>query len=236
MDNKQVLNCMVLDDEFPAVNLLADYVNKTPGLNLILKTVDALEAIKAVQNGDIDLLFLDIQMPKLTGFELMRIIQSFKTSVILTTAYSAYALDGYEFDVIDYLLKPITYDRFLIAVNKAKERIRLKPSGITADQPDFIFVKTEYRLQKILFSSIFYIEGLRDYIAFHTSEGKFLSLELMKNMQEILPGNTFLRIHKSYIINIKKIDYVERGRIVIHKEYLPVGETYKSVVKEKLNF
>lgn len=236
MGNKPEINCIVLDDEFPAVNLLSDYIEKTPGLHLILKTTKPLDAIDAIRKGGIDLIFLDIQMPQLTGFELMKLIQSFKTKVILTTAYPEYALQGYEHDVIDYLLKPITFDRFLISVNKAQGRISLQLSGMSANQPDFIFVKTEYRLQKISFSSIYYIEGLKDYIAFHTTEGKFLSLELMKNMAEILPGSVFLRIHKSYIININKINYIERGRIVINKEYLPVGETYKLSVKDKLNF
>jgi DNA-binding LytR/AlgR family response regulator len=192
-----------------------------------------MEVVDAAQKGLADLLFLDVQMPELTGLELMTIIRYSDIKVILTTAYSQYALDGYEHDIVDYLLKPITFERFLIAVNRAKAR--LSTSAPKPAQPDdFIFVKTEYRLQKVALSDILYLEGLRDYIAFHLKSGKILSLERMKNMEELLPPNLFLRIHKSYLINISHINYVERGRIIINKEYLPVGETYKELVRQRL--
>ncbi len=233
MENKPLIRCVVLDDEFLAVKLISGYVEQTDGLLLSLKTTNAIEAVEAIQNGLADLVFLDVQMPEITGIEVMRIIRNTEAKVILTTAYTQYALDGYEHDIIDYLLKPVTFERFLIAVNKAKARLSApfihKPEALT----DYIFVKTEYRLQKVALSSILYLEGLGDYIAFHTINGKILSLERMKNMDEVLPAS-FLRIHKSYIININNIDYVERGRIVINKEYLPVGETYKESVKNKL--
>jgi DNA-binding LytR/AlgR family response regulator len=232
MENKLPIRCIVLDDEFLAVKLLSGYVEQTNELKLVLKTTNAREAIEAVQNGAADLIFLDVQMPEITGIEVMRIIHNTPAKVILTTAYTQYALNGYEHDIIDYLLKPVTYQRFLISVNKAKERLNTtlthKPGK------DYIFVKTEYRLQKVALSSILYLEGLRDYIAFYTTSGKILSLERMKNMEEILPRSSFLRIHKSYIINISHIDYVERGRIVINKEYFPIGETYKELVRQML--
>jgi DNA-binding LytR/AlgR family response regulator len=160
----------------------------------------------------------------------MNIIRQSQTKVILTTAYPEYALSGFEYDAIDYLLKPITFERFLVAVNKAKERISAK----SPEASDHIFVKVEHRLQKVLFSSIFYIEGLGDYIILHTTTGKILSLERMKNMEEILPSGNFLRIHKSYIINIGQIEFLEKGRIIINKEYLPVGESYKERVRQQL--
>jgi two-component system LytT family response regulator len=233
MENRALIRCVVLDDEFLAIKLLGGYVEQTAGLQLALKTTNAAEAIETVRNGVADLIFLDVQMPEITGIEVMRIIKDTPVKVILTTAYDKYALDGYDHDIIDYLLKPITYDRFLTAINKAKERLVIQ-SIQKNDFANYVFVKTEYRLQKVPLSGIMYLEGLRDYIAFHTITGKILSLERMKNMEESLPPDNFLRIHKSYIINIDHIDYVERGRIVINKEYLPVGETYKEIVRTKL--
>jgi two-component system LytT family response regulator len=234
MENKPPIRCIVLDDEFLAVKLLSGYIDQTGGLKLELATTKASEAIGLIKSGLADLIFLDVQMPEITGIELMNVTRNFDTKVILTTAYSQYALEGYEHDIIDYLLKPITFDRFLTAANKAKARLQTIPSKLQVDTPDYIFVKTEYRLQKVPLANILYLEGLRDYIAFHTTTGKILSLERMKNMDELLPQGSFLRIHKSYIINISNIDYIERGRIVINKEHLPIGETYKETVRIKL--
>jgi DNA-binding LytR/AlgR family response regulator len=138
-------------------------------------------------------------------------------------------LDGYEHDVADYLLKPITLDRFMIAVQKAKDRM-ITP----ARKQDHIFIKTEYRIQRVDLAAIHYIEALRDYVAVHTGTGKILSLESMKHMEEMLPEDLFIRIHKSYIINCSRIDFLERGRVVIGKEYLPIGDTYKEKVRMKL--
>ena len=232
MSNNKVIRCIVLDDEIHAVMLLADYVLRTNELELALKTTDPATAIAHINSGNADLIFLDIQMPELTGIEVMNIIRDTQTKVILTTAFSAYALSGFEYDVIDYLMKPITFERFLIAVNKAKKRMNTSPTETVG--PDHIFIKVEHRLQKVLFSSIHYIEGLGDYISFYTSAGRILSLERMKHIEFILPQHLFLRIHKSYIINTSHIDFVERGRIVINKNYLPIGNTYKELVNKKL--
>jgi DNA-binding LytR/AlgR family response regulator len=199
-----------------------------------------LEALQAVQEGKADLLFLDIQMPELTGIQFMKIIHK-ACKVILTTAYAQYALEGYEHDVVDYLLKPVTLDRFMIAVQKAKERggqpEREIPSALSPSLPAgaaAIFIKTEYRIQKVDLAAILYIEALRDYIAVHTSKEKILSLDSMKNMEELLPPSRFIRIHKSYIINREQINFIERGRVNIGKEYLPIGETYRQKLMEKL--
>ena len=232
MENKSSIRCIVLDDEYLAVKLLSGYVGRTAGLELALSTTDATEAIAAIQKGAADLIFLDVQMPEITGLELIRITRNWAAKVILTTAYTQYAINGYEHDIIDYLLKPITFERFLIAVHKAKAR--LQPLLKQEVYLDFLLIKTEYRLQKVPFSSILYLEALGDYIAFHTSQGKILSLERMKNMDEQLPERNFLRIHKSFIINIDHINYIERGRIIINKEYLPVGETFKETVRKQL--
>jgi DNA-binding LytR/AlgR family response regulator len=228
MTDTAPIRCIIVDDEPLAVALLADYVMKTPGLETVLRTTHVLEALQAVQEDKADLLFLDIQMPELTGIQFLKIIRN-RCKVILTTAYTQYALDGYEHDVTDYLLKPITLDRFMIAVQKAKERM-VSPSR----KQDHIFIKTEYRIQRVDLAAVHYIEALRDYVAVHTGTGKILSLESMKHMEEMLPEDQFIRIHKSYIINCSRIDFLERGRVVIGKEYLPIGDTYKEKVKTKL--
>ena len=241
MTDPAPIRCIIVDDEPLAVALLADYVSKTPGLQTVLRTTHVLEALQAVQEDKADLLFLDIQMPELTGIQFMKIIRK-KCKVILTTAYTQYALESYEHDVVDYLLKPVTLDRFIISVQKAKDRIQ-PPAPSPADNPfktstparqDHIFIKTEYRIQRVSLSDISYIEALRDYVAIHTGPGKILSLESMRHMEEVLPDDQFIRIHKSYIVNRNKIDYLERSRVVIGKEYLPVGYTYKEKVKVKL--
>lgn len=240
MTDSAPIRCIIVDDEPLAVALLADYVEKTPGLEVSLRTTHVLDALQAVQEDRSDLLFLDIQMPELTGIQFMKIIRQ-RCKVILTTAYTQYALEGYEHDVVDYLLKPITLDRFMIAVEKVKNRLRQAQDNISAaspariaDRPDHLFIRTEYRIQRVDLASIYYIEALRDYVAIHTGKGKILSLESMKHMEELLPEDQFIRIHKSYIIHCSKIDFLERGRVVIGKEYLPIGDTYKEKVRAKL--
>lgn len=222
------IRCIVVDDEPLPVKLLGDYIDKTPGLQLVLKTTHVLEALQYVQDGKADLVFLDIQMPELTGIQFIKIIRG-ACKIILTTAYSQFAAESYEHDVVDYLMKPITFERFSIAVQKAKKRLQeeAKPAQTAAPAADHIFVKTEYRIQKINLADILYIEAMRDYIAFHTPAGKVLSLDSMRNMEEVLPQPPFIRVHKSYIINKNNIDFIERGRVVINNQYLPVGDTYK---------
>ncbi|HEY4206414.1 MAG TPA: LytTR family DNA-binding domain-containing protein [Puia sp.] len=237
MTDSTPIRCIIVDDEPLAVTLLADYVQKTPGLEVVHRTTHVLEALQAVQKDKADLLFLDIQMPELTGIQFMKIIRR-RCKVILTTAYTQYALEGYEHDVVDYLLKPITLDRFMIAVEKVKERLGQAPEKVSAappaQAPDHLFIRTEYRIQRVDLGAIHYIEALRDYVAIHTDKGRILSLESMKHMEELLPEDQFMRIHKSYIIHRGKIDFLERGRVVIGKEYLPIGDTYKEKVRAKL--
>ena len=183
-------------------------------------------------------------MPELTGLQLMKIIGQ-KCKVILTTAYPDYALEGYEFDVIDYLLKPITFDRFLVAAHKAKERListetpaaaqpttALPPS---APAPGYIFVKTEYKIQKVNLADILFLEGMRDYVVIHTTtSGKIMTLQSIRSFQEQLPENNFMRVHKSYLVALDKIQFIERNRIVINENYIPVGETYQEQFQQRL--
>lgn len=224
MTNNQKVRCGVVDDEPLAVELLTDYILKAPGLEMVFHTTKVLEALHLVQEGKVDLLFLDIQMPDLNGIQFMKIIRN-KCKVVLSTAYQQYAVESYEHEVVDYLLKPVTLERFMTAVRKARESLGTHPP--IAPLVDHIFIKTEYRLQKLDLASIYYIEALRDYMAFHTTEGKFLSLESMRNIESVLPGHCFIRVHKSYIVNKDRIGFIERGKVIINNQYIPVGDTYR---------
>jgi len=188
-----------------------------------------------VQEGGIDLVFLDVQMPELTGIQFLRIANG-KAKVILTTAYSQYALEGYELDVIDYLLKPIAFDRFFKSVQKAqtiiqpsaKPEVKQETSNAQNDfLSDFIFVKTEHKIQKVYLNDILFIEGLKDYISIFTPAERIITLQNMKKMEDALPEKHFIRVHKSYIVSINKIDSIERSRIFIGDKVIPVGDTYR---------
>lgn len=185
-----------------------------------------------VQSGAIDLVFLDVQMPELTGIQFLKIING-KCDVILTTAYSQYALDGYDLDVVDYLLKPIAFDRFYKAAQKVLQTKGNNHSSIPELQStqqnnhDFIFVKTEHKIQKIYLDNILYIEGLKDYISIYTGTGRIITLQNMKKMEESLPPKSFIRVHKSYIISLGKIESIERSRIQIGDKIIPIGDTYR---------
>ncbi|WP_315823661.1 LytR/AlgR family response regulator transcription factor [Paraflavitalea speifideaquila] len=172
MINTPPIRCVIVDDEPLAVTLLVQYVERTPGLVVVFKTTHVLEALQVVEKGEADLVFLDIHMPELSGMQFMKIIGN-RCKVILTTAYSDYALEGYEHGVIDYLLKPFSFDRYMMAVVKARERLEKKEPAVTKEVPDHIFVRADYRIQKINLDAIFYIEALRDYIAFHTPGAKY---------------------------------------------------------------
>lgn len=228
-----MLNCMVIDDEPLAIRLLSDYIEKTEGLALLQAFSNPIEALQYAGENRPDLIFLDIQMPELTGIQFMKIANG-KYPIILTTAYDNYALDSYEFDVIDYLLKPISLDRFMIAANKAKERLQ-KPattpvSGVAPPPtaaPGYIFIKSDYKTLKVNLADILYLEGLGDYVCIHLPGKKILTLEKMKHLATTLPANNFIRVHKSYLVAIDKIDFIERNRIVINEQRLPIGATYK---------
>ena len=224
----------VVDDEPLAVELLSDYVNKTATLQLIEASTDVYKVLKMVQQNEIDLVLLDIQMPELTGIQFMKIGGN-NCRVIITTAYTEYALDGYEFNVVDYLLKPISYDRFLKAINKILQPA-IAPEVKVVPKPDHIFIKSEYKLVRINLADILYIESLRDYIAIHTiGKQKIMSLESLRNMETFLPEEDFMRVHKSYIVAMQKIGFVEKSRIVINDEYIPIGESYQEKFFSRIN-
>ena len=226
-----MIRCLVVDDEPLALDILEDYINKVPFLSLVKTTTSAIEGLSLVQSGAIDLVFLDVQMPELTGIQFLKIING-KCDVILTTAYSQYALDGYELDVVDYLLKPIAFDRFYKAAQKVLQNSHhsntLVVEAPTAPKThDFIFVKTEHKIQKIYLDDILYIEGLKDYISIFTKTERIITLQNMKKMEESLPEKSFIRVHKSYIIALAKIESIERSRIQIGDKIIPIGDTYR---------
>jgi two-component system LytT family response regulator len=227
-----MIRCLVVDDEPLALDILEDYIKKVPFLTLVKTTTSAIEGLSLVQLGAVDLVFLDVQMPELTGIQFLKIING-KCDVILTTAYSQYALDGYDLDVVDYLLKPIAFDRFYKAAQKVLQSKGNNHSSVPELQSaqqnnhDFIFVKTEHKIQKIYLDNILYIEGLKDYISIFTSTERIITLQNMKKMEESLPPKSFIRVHKSYIISIGKIESIERSRIQIGDKIIPIGDTYR---------
>ncbi|WP_425422077.1 LytR/AlgR family response regulator transcription factor [Phaeodactylibacter xiamenensis] len=230
-----MLRCVIVDDEPLAIQLLSDYVRKTPDLELAEVFSNPIEALQYLQGQTDLLLFLDVQMPELTGIQVMKILNQ-RLPVILTTAYEQYALQGYEHNVVDYLMKPISYDRFYQAVQKveAGERNPASEAQEAEASASYLFVKTEYRLQRVDYAEIAYLEGQGDYVAIHTPSGRIMTLENMKHFEEVLPTALFVRTHRSYIVSIPKIDYIERNRVVIGKERLPISEGYRKSVMGRL--
>lgn len=228
------LSCVVIDDEPLAVELMEGYVRKTQFLDLKGSFGSGTAACEFLRDHPVDLLFCDIQMPGLNGVELSRMLPP-QTRVIFTTAFSRYAVEGFRVNAIDYLLKPISYSDFLEAVNKALEWFELKNRAETsaikpiAATPQSLFVKTEYRLQQIDFDQILYIEGLKDYVKIHI-EGEshpVLSLVSLKSLEEQLPSDRFIRVHRSFIVQPAKIRTIERNRIVFGQTYIPISENYR---------
>lgn len=231
-----MMRCIAVDDEKLVLELLADNIQQVPYLELVKTCKNAMEAIEVLQQEKIDLIFLDIQMPKLSGLQFLQTLQQ-PPMIILVTAYEKYALESYNFNVVDYLLKPVSFDRFLKACNKAHELFNLQNASLKQEEPaDYFFVHVEYNLVKVVFSEIIYIEGMKDYIKiFITSSPKPVITKLsMKAMEEKLAGHKFMRIHKSYIVNADKITSIKRDLIVMDKIELPLSESYKPAVEKML--
>jgi DNA-binding LytR/AlgR family response regulator len=227
-----MLSCFVIDDEQVAIDLLRNYIEKTPFLQLVGSTTNCLEFIPLIQHQQIELVFLDIQMPHVTGMELMNIIQD-RCRVILTTASADYALEGFEKNALDYLLKPISFERFLKAAQKALTTTALAAPQWRAEQDeDYIFVKTDNKgkIIKINFGEIIYVEGLKNYVSICTKDDRIITLLNMKDLEERLPQKRFLRVHKSYIVSLDKIRAVDGNQILLAemKAYVPLGETYRT--------
>lgn len=230
------LNCIIIDDEPLAADLLASYAKKTLFLNLIDVFNSAVEGVKAIRENRVDLIFLDIQMPELSGLEFAKILPK-ETKIIFTTAFSQYAIDGYKANAIDYLMKPISYDDFLDASNRALDWFQTTHQAENASTDRFIFVKSEYKLVKIMFDDILYIEGVKDYVKIYLNNDHkpIMTLMNMKKIEESLPKPEFMRIHRSYIVHMKKIDGIDRFRVVIGDAVLPISDSYKTILQDYLD-
>jgi DNA-binding LytR/AlgR family response regulator len=237
-----MINAIIVDDEPLAQDVLETYIENMSDVKLVSKCSNAFEANQALKDHDVDLMFLDIQMPQLTGIDFLKSLDN-PPMTIFTTAYSNYAVDGFELNAIDYLLKPIALDRFMKAVNKAIEAIHSRNrSGASAlDQigDDFIFVKADKKLVKLNYADILYIEGLKDYVIIRTDKGRVITLQTMKSLDDKLPSSIFKRIHRSYILNLGKMDAVV-GNMVELKEkgqtkHIPIGKNYRDDLLEIVN-
>jgi len=226
-----MIKCLLIDDEPLALDVLEGYVKSTPFLKLIARCTSAIEAMDIINEEDIDLIFTDIQMPNLSGMEFSKMILNKGSKIIFTTAFEEFALEGYKVNAIDYLLKPINYPEFFSAANKAKHQILNKQSQTesTNYNEDYILVKSDYKLIKIDLKDLIYIEGLKDYLKYYTvnSEKAILSLKSMKSLEEELSDKNFMRVHRSFIVNLKKITVIERNRIIFGEKYIPISEKYK---------
>ncbi|HMQ49008.1 MAG TPA: response regulator transcription factor [Saprospiraceae bacterium] len=237
--------CLIVDDEEPARNLMENYINRLPFLKIVGKCANPLEALAILQTQTVELIFLDIQMPELTGVEFLKTLTQ-RPKVIFTTAYKEYALEGYELEVVDYLLKPFRFERFLQAVNKATKLLSLERQEHLPNTPveepeikavhrDHVLVKSDFKVYRIYFKDILYIESMKEYVAYHTlSQGRILSLGSLKNLEATLPKDQFMRVHKSYMIAQDKVSALEGNTLLIGKERIPVGANYREQVKQVL--
>ena len=227
-----IINCAIIDDEPLAAGLLKSYAEKTPFLNLIGTYGSAVEAMKELRNNPAHLLFLDIQMPELSGIEFAKILPK-ETKVIFTTAFEQYAIEGYKVSALDYLMKPVSYEEFLKAANKALDWFCVSQKRQTYAADRFMYVKSDYKLVRVALDDILYIEGLKDYIRIYLADGqKIMSLMNMKKMEDYLPLPEFLRTHRSYIVHMSKAEAIERFRIVFGDQYLPISDSYKEDVQQ----
>lgn len=239
MDNTQTIKVMIIDDEFPARKLLSDYVSKVPNFELCKQCSDAIEASTFLQSNPIDLIFTDIQMPELSGLDFVKSLVN-KPMVVFTTAYSDYAIESYDLEAVYYLLKPISFPSFMKAANKAIELFNLKhPSENTdsksaQEDKDFLMVKADYKLYRINFDDLIYIEGQSEYVTFHLTDKKITAYYSLKKLEEELPATRFIRIHKSYIVALKRIEAIEGNMVVIGKEKLAIGKNYKDILMQVL--
>lgn len=229
-----IIQCIAVDDEPLALNILEDYISKIPYLELKKTFTSALACIEYLKENKVDLLFLDIQMEELSGIQLLKVLKD-RPEVIFTTAYHNYAIQGFDLDVTDYLLKPISFERFLIAVDKVYEKVCRRKTPVAQPQDsnkqssekDFFFVKTEFRLQKVFLSDILYIEGMGDYVRIVTTQERIMTLQSFKKVESVLVEPRFVRVHRSYMVALDKITSVERNRIRIGDQLIPVGENYR---------
>jgi len=234
------ITCVIVDDEPMALNLVESYVDKTPFLLLKKKCSSAIEALEFLKTEPVDLLFLDIQMPDLTGIEFSKMLPK-DTRVIFTTAFDQYALEGFKVEALDYLLKPFDYAEFLAAANKASTWFSLvkgkQQTMISQKEKEFLFVKSEYKQLRIKLTDVLYFEGLKDYIKIWLKDNPkpVLTLMSLKSLEEELPNTQFMRVHRSFIVSLKNIEVIERSQIIINKQRITVSEQYKGKFTNYIN-
>lgn len=239
MSHKAPLNCVIIDDEPLARECIINYVNELDSLRIVGSGANPLELKDLLDKQDVDLIFLDIQMPIMTGIEFLKSVSN-PPMVIITTAYPNYALEGFQLDVLDYLVKPITFESFFKAVTKAQDysellsHSRAGTKGEGEDASDYFFVKCEYKYERIYFEDILFIQGLQNYVTIHTREKKYMTLLSLKNVEENLSKRDFIRTHKSYVVSVSKIDAIEGNEIFVGSSKIPIGRNYRTEVLEKV--
>ncbi len=238
MHKNKTIRCLLADDEPPAREILRRYIENMPGLELIKECSNAMQVLSFLQEEEVDIIFLDINMPQLKGNELLKIIKN-PPKIILTTAYAEYALEGYELDVVDYLLKPIQFDRFVKAVHKA---VQLNGNSFSnpstqseSKQDSFVYFRADRKMVKVMLDSILYIEGMKDYIKIVTSEGVLITKQSMTSVEAMLPENDFIRTHRSFIVSLPKIKSFTHELIEIDKTQIPIGKLFRNGVMKILN-
>jgi len=230
------IKCLIVDDEELALNVLENYISTLPSLQLVGKCENALEAISFLHNNEVDLLFLDLNMPELSGLDMLKTLSD-PPLVILTTAYSEFALESYEYGVVDYLLKPIKLERFIKSVNKVVQMMRVsekKPDDQKQGDLGFLFIKEDQTSYNVAFNDVFYVEAYGNYLKIHTHEKSYVTRETMQHLVESLPVSVFLRIHKSYIINLGKVVKIYGNTLHLNDVEIPIGTTYKSELLKRL--
>lgn len=235
-------NCLIVDDERPALKLLTAYISKLPHLNLVQACENAMEAIAALQKHKIDLLFLDIQMPDLTGIELLQTLK-IKPQVIFSTAYREYAVEGFELEATDYLVKPFSLERFIQAVNRATDNLKTSSDALGStitntiapkSSEDYFFVKTNHKMERVEFGKILYLESMREYVSIHTTNRRYIVHQSMTSMGDKLPAHQFLRVHRSYMVGLDHIEAINGNVIYIGEMKIPVGASYRKAFFERI--
>ena len=231
---KKKYNVLIVDDEFLARKLLTEYVSKVDFLNLVDTCPDATKAMEVLNKTNVDILLLDIQMPDISGMEMLKLLNN-RPSVVLTTAYSEYAVDAFALGVVDYLLKPFDYARFMQAINKIVNKNVIESQTETNSLNDYILVKADYKLYKVNYEDLLYIEGQHEYVTFHTTTKRITALYSLRSLEETLPKDKFVRTHKSFIVSIKNIEDIDKLNVTVAGNKIPIGASYREALIERLS-
>jgi len=232
----ETIKCIIIDDEPPAIKVLETFVGKMKGIELIASATDALEGLDLIKKHEPQLVFLDIQMPDLTGIQLSKMISE-TTNIVFTTAYAQFAVEGFQVNAVDYLLKPIAFPRFIEAVEKVKKKNSTEIQPEIIDSEDYFFVKTDgkNRFQKVKLDDILYAESIKNYVVIHTEKEQLVTYNTLKKIQQSLPEENFIKIHKSYIVALNKIEKTDNFEVWVNGKDLPLGDTYRTEFFKKIN-